>query len=330
MKLAKWTGFFVVVAVFIMAAVVVMPINAAKNGKGKPGSGDGDSGSGTPPVIAITALFAPWDDDSNGPWRITITDPNDEITETKDYLEPLALPLTDAELSVQGGWSHLAETGNYTLQLGGGRNPKKATPSQREITFDFGAEFLLDDGSVPVDNPIRKSHLFMPMNRKYCRDGDPDGDPNTCSSPDQWFNSGLNNFQPGYRDMATSETVPVSVSLWPRWDPDNYRMACTESSSGSFGTAASEHTAFAEATCLGQVDEDAHPDAYPGCVQWRVKGAYRNNPTEPPTEPPTDAMRCGLWLDGNQVGVFDMDFRLHLCREDDEGNPYDECGAPFF
>ncbi len=264
------------------------------------------------------------------PWRITITDPTDEL----DPPTPEAIPLTDAELSEQGGWSHLAQTGNYTLQLGGGRNSKKTEASLREVTFDF--RFLLDDGSVPADNPIRKSHLFMPMGRKYCRQPNGDG---TCPA-DQWFGSNSDGSQPGYRDMATGETVPVSVSLWPSWDPVNYRMACTESSSGSFGTEASDHTAFAEATCLGQVLVGGiagmqHPDAYPGCVQWLVEGAYRNNPTEPPTvpptvpEPPTDAMRCGLWLNGNKVGVFDMGFRLHLCREDDDGNPYAECEDPF-
>lgn len=254
----------------ILCVAMIATVNPAS---AKKGGGGGGGGGDTPPVLPIVALFEDDGDDNNGLDQITMNGP---------------LPITDAEESDTNGHSHLAQTGNFTLQLGGGSR-KKAKESDRELTFDFEG------------NPILQlDEMFMPINRKYCRDGDPDGDPSTCSSADQWYNSPGDGTQPGLREMEAGEDVPVSVSLWPREGLD-YRMSCTESSNDTFGTEASDVTEFATARCIAEVD------GAPGtCQQWAIFGEG-------------DTLSCGLWLDGSMVGVFDMNFRLQLCREDIAG-----------
>ena len=282
------------VLVAAMFTVNPQPAHAGKGG-GKPGGG-GDA----PPVLPVTALF---EDDG----RITITDGTGG---------PVEIPLTDAGLSQTNGHSHLPQTGNYTLQLGGGKG-KKTTASDRELTFDFSGVL---SGAEPADNPLRLNEMFMAFNRKYCRVASNSSDLGYGVCPaDQWFNSGDDGSQPGLRDMQNmqvGEKAVVGVSMRPRVGPD-YVMYCSESSNDTFGTAASDVTEFATAECMDEVDPSIDGDVYPGCKHWLVYGDDRNGDG--------GAMSCGLWLGDSMVGVFDMDFRLQLCREDTTA----DCTAPW-
>jgi len=295
MRISKTAGVLTVAAVGVAMIALVGQASAAKPDKpgGQPGGG---GGSETPAIVPIAAIF-----ESTG--HITITLPNQTPLE----------PLTDDALSANDGHSHLSQNGNYTLQLGGGKG-RKAKHSDRELTFDFTDRI---SGSSPVSS-LELRELFLPMNRKYCRqwvdhDEDPDTPP-TCPA-NQWFNSYADGSQPGYQDMEEFETIPVSVSLRPRAG-DDYRMVCTESSNDQFGTAASVDTEFATAECLrvGSTDK---------CEQWVVYGDSINRNGE------ESNMDCGLWLDDVKQGVFNMDFTLHLCLEDESGSPDSACTAPF-
>jgi hypothetical protein len=288
MRISKTAGILAAAAVGVAMIAWVAPANAAKggNGGGKPDDG---GGSETQAIVPIVALF-----ESTG--HITITLPTGPLT-----------PLSDDALSANNGHSHLSQNGNYTLQLGGGRR-KNAKRSDRELTFDFTDVVF---GDSPEDS-LELRELFLPMNRKYCRQIDYSGPTPTCPE-DQWFDSYADGSQPGYQAMEIGKPVPVSISLWPRTGPD-YRMVCTESSNDQFGMAASLDTEFATAACVRVGSANT-------CEQWVIYGNDRNANGE--------NMDCGLWLDGVKQGVFNMDFRLHLCLEDEFGNPDSACAAPF-
>lgn len=266
-----------VLATAVLCTVLIANLASVSSAKGKPGGSSSER-----PVVAV---FEPTGE-TDGPARITMDD---------------AGPITDAIESNTNGFSHLAGgTGNYTLKFGGG-NGRKAAVSDRQLTFSFLDESV---AGAPVEVvTLVLNDLFMAMNRKYCRDGAPDDDPNAkaCSAANQWFNSPDSGIQPGLREMEEGQTAPVSISM-RAGDGSGYHMYCTESSNDTFGSSAA-NTEFAVAECMAEVDGS------PGeCRQWLVHGTERR----------TDAkMACGLWLDGSRVGdVFDMDFRLNLCLED--------------
>ncbi len=267
-----------VLASAALCAAIIANLASLSSAKGKPNNG---GGSETPAELPIAAIFETAGED--GVARIT--------------MDGSSL-LTDAGLDNTNGYSHLAQTGNYTIQLGGGKG-RKTTPSDRELTFDFSDPVsILNPSGLPADDSLQLNEMFMAINRKYCRQPNGDG---TCPAA-EWFNSPGDGSQPGLREMEAGQAVPVSISMRPRWSGPDYQMYCTESSNDTFGTNASGDTEFAVAECVAEV-----ADSPGNCQQWLIRGTDRR----------TDAtMACGLWLDGTRVGIFDMDFRLHLCLED--------------
>ena len=271
-------------AVLILGILTVAPAptHAAKGGKG---GGDGS----TPDRIPVDAYFE----------RFNI--------ETDIHLESEA-PLIDADLKPDGGWSELTEIGNYTFQIGD--RGKRGGPGDRTLTLRL--DNPIDGGAEPsIDFNI----VWMAFNREQCTDTLGSNAFGECAA-DDWANR-LNDpaeyesdIRPGLRDMFCGEEINVSLTL--RGEDVNGTdqfLSCNESTAHNEASSQPD-IEFGTAVCVHQNGDGA-------CDQWVIYSKDRNPaPTATEVGPDGPGVSCFAREDerkGAVFGVFDMDFRIHLC-----------------
>ena len=281
MRLTRWIHLGLALAgIFMLAgALTPTPVGAGPNGKG---NGKGDDDLGDPAFQPVPAIF------EQG-YRVSL-----------DCEEPL----NDSALAGDGGWSHFANlTGNYTFQIGNlGRKP---VAGDRTLSLDLSHAVSATPGGPSL---LDFQSVFMAFNRYDCSEAGGSNDFEGCST-DQWRNPDFDDeVRSGLVRMACGDEVNVGITMrGTATNGTDYLLSCNEST--SHNQNADPDIEFATAACV-------HQDADGVCDQWLIRSADRNPATATGTDGP--GVSCLIVEDdkrGQVLGVFDMEFRLHVCAD---------------
>lgn len=297
MKAFAWTSICISLGLCLTALLLSPPARAKKGGKG---------GDDTPTFIPVSAIFEALDDNSAAA-DITV-----------DGGDPT--PLDDAALAEDGGWTHFANlTGNYTFQIGDlGRKP---VAGDRTLIVDLNDAVSTNPAGPDM---LSFNSVFMAFNRYDCEQTGGSNDFGKCAT-DQWRNPDFDEeFRSGLLRMDCGEEVNVGITMrGTATNGTDYLMSCNESTSyNDDNDPADPDIEFATAACV-------HQDPAGGCDQWLIYSKDRNPAAatgvdgiveiiDGEVEVLSDGVSCFVTEDerrGEALGVFDMDFRIHLCAD---------------
>ncbi len=290
MNLTKLTRWSVVLAVAILVAGLSVDPPAAV---GKQGNGQGEGGNNAVPVIAVFQ-------DS-----IVVED-----VDVFFKIENSEQPIKQNEL--QGNaTSHFMPAGHYVTQLGLTKRGKRVNPKLRLHFDDMIPPECPPDCPMPGPLNLIEASPSMTVHAITCV-------PDTDCAEQVALPGGL-------RDMKPGRQTAAAVNIWNIEDPFGieYRVLC-----GAIPGGTPDPPPFPPATdlmtaeCVHQTNDDTEGP----CDQWQVFSTDTNGDGSPLT---CRVYRVGEVNEaGEWVGDYNMDFRLHLCRDSDGDGTSDHPDGP--